>query len=181
MKIALIGYSGSGKSTLAAWLGDLYQIAPLYLDQLHWLPGWVEQVPAIEQEQLSSYLKEHENWIIDGNYFSLMFASRMAQADQIIFFDFPRFLCLKRCLRRYHQYRGRTRASITQGCEEKIDGEFLRWILWDGRKQACSEQYKDVLRCYGDKVVHLHNQKELDAYKKCELQVQITSRSDVKG
>lgn len=172
MKIALIGYSGGGKSTMAAWLSDLYQIPVLYLDQLHWLPGWVEQTAAIEQAQLSSFLEEHTDWIIDGNYFSLEFASRMAQADQILFFDFSRFLCLKRCLNRYHQYRGRTRASITQGCEEKIDGEFLRWILWDGRKQRCRKHYEEVLRCYGDKVIHLRNQKELEAYKKRELQVQ---------
>lgn len=48
MKIAIIGYSGSGKSTLAQALAVAYNAPALYLDQVHWLPGWVER-PAAEE------------------------------------------------------------------------------------------------------------------------------------
>ena len=41
MKIAVIGYSGSGKSTLAGKLGEKYGIPVLYLDTVHFLPGWI--------------------------------------------------------------------------------------------------------------------------------------------
>ena len=52
MKIAVIGYSGAGKSTLAKALGERYGAEVLYLDQVHWLPGWRER-PADEEEKLA--------------------------------------------------------------------------------------------------------------------------------
>ena len=43
MKISIIGFSGSGKSTLAKALSMKYNIKPLYMDTIHWLPNWVEK------------------------------------------------------------------------------------------------------------------------------------------
>lgn len=164
MKIALVGYSGSGKSRTAKHLGEMYHIKPLYMDQLHWQPGWVEQAKEVEIAQYQSYLNEHEDWIIDGNYFSLGFEQRMAQADQIIFFNFSRWNCLWRVLKRYLKHQGKTRESMTQGCEEKLDWGFLRWILLDGRSKDKRQQYEAIFLQYPDKAIQLHNQKELDAF-----------------
>lgn len=44
MKMAVIGYSGSGKSTLAEYWGRGYHADVLYLDAVHWPPGWTERV-----------------------------------------------------------------------------------------------------------------------------------------
>ena len=43
MKIAILGTSGSGKSTLAKRLGERYGLPVLYMDTVHFLPGWVER------------------------------------------------------------------------------------------------------------------------------------------
>ena len=56
MKIAIIGYSGSGKSTLAERLGNKYSAPVLYLDKVHWLPGWIEREPPKELEMTQSFL-----------------------------------------------------------------------------------------------------------------------------
>ena len=67
MKIAVLGYSGCGKSTLTAQLG----LPALHLDQVHWLPGWMEQESELEREQVKQFLDANSNWVMEGNYLSL--------------------------------------------------------------------------------------------------------------
>lgn len=141
MKIAIIGYSGSGKSSLAAFLGELYNVDVLYLDSLHFLSGWVERETQDEINLMNEFLHSHSQWVIDGNYGCLSYQQRMEEADQIIFMNFNRFVCLYRAIKRLFRYRGKTRESITEGCIEKIDFEFIRWILYDGRT---SKLKKDI-------------------------------------
>lgn len=61
MKVAVIGYSGSGKSTLAKLISDKNKIPALFLDCVHWLPGWKERSDEEKNEivkELSEYIKE---------------------------------------------------------------------------------------------------------------------------
>lgn len=164
MKIAIIGYSGSGKSTLAKRLGALYGIPVLYIDRIQWLPGWKERDMHSKQEAMSSFLDGQEQWVIDGYYPSLSYERRMAEADRIIFLSLPRLVCLMRVCKRRIQNGNRARESMTPGCEERLDGEFLRWVLLDGRTKARREKMMDVLRQYPHKAVMLRSQREIDAW-----------------
>lgn len=83
MKIAIIGYSGAGKSTLAKRIADGLGIEPLPLDQTHFLPGWVEREPEESRKLVQAEL-EKPNWVIDGNYPSLLWEERLKDADQIV-------------------------------------------------------------------------------------------------
>lgn len=165
MKIAILGYSGSGKSTLAKAMGEKYGVAVLHLDRVHWLPGWQEREPAVEQAMAAQFLDSHDGWVIDGNYTSLSYQRRLEEADQIVLLLFPRLTCLCRAFRRYVKNKGRTRDSVAEGCPEKFDWEFARWILWDGRKQKARDRYDGIRRTYGEKTVVLKNQRELDAFQ----------------
>ena len=49
---------------------------------------------------------------------------------------FGRFTCLSRVLKRWWKNRGKVRYSSAPGCEEKIDAEFLWWVLHQGRTPA---------------------------------------------
>ena len=168
MKIALIGYSGSGKSTLAQKLGQKYGAEVLHIDTVHWLPDWQERPREEEEQMMQSFLDTHDTWVIDGNYKKLLFDRRMEEADRIIFMAFNRFSCLYRVIRRYRTYKGRTRESITEGCDEKIDKEFLLWILRDGRSKKHKRAYQDVLDRYGEKTVVIKNQRQLTHYEKTQ-------------
>lgn len=161
MKIAIIGYSGSGKSTLAEFFAEKYNIPLLYLDKIHHLPNWQEQRLDIEQKEVKNFLDNNENWIIDGNYFKLSFERRMNEADKIIFMNFNRFNCLFRAIKRYFKYKGKSRNSITDGCDEKIDFEFVTWILHYGRTSKKKKKYFNVIDKYKNKMIIVKNQKQL--------------------
>ena len=164
MRIAIIGYSGSGKSTLASRLGEKYGVEVLYLDKVHWLPGWTERDRREELSITQEFLDKNSSWVIDGNYSKSFYERRMEEADSIIFMNFNRFSCLKRILKRFKNNKGKTRDSMTEGCNEKIDAEFLKWILWDGRTKKHKNRFKDTVNRYKDKVTVIRNGRELTKY-----------------
>ena len=151
MKIVVNGYSGSGKSTLARRLGGLYQIPVLHLDTVHWLPGWEEKAEAQERSEVRAFMDRNASWVIDGNYRKLEYERRLQEADRIIFMDFNRFSCLFRAYRRYLDHKGRARSSMTEGCEEKLDLEFIRWILWDSRTRKQKKLWRAMKETCGEK------------------------------
>ena len=166
MKIAIIGYSGSGKSTLAAYLGELYDTPVLHLDTVRFLPGWVERDKDEESAIVRAFMDEHteDGWVIDGNYTSVHYARRMQEADRILFLSFSRFACLLRATKRYRTFRGRTRPSAAEGCNETLDAAFVKWILLDGRTKERRARYEQVAAQYPEKFVRIKTQRALTAY-----------------
>ena len=163
MKIAVIGYSGAGKSTLARALGGRYGIPVLHFDRVHHAPGWQERDKA-EAHRIAHEFMEQPQWVIDGNYTKYEYERRMAEADKIILLDFPRLNCFVRAWKRYFRYRGRTREDMCEGCPEKMDLEFMRWILWEGHGKQKKKWLAAGLEQYWDKVTVLRSQKEIDRY-----------------
>ena len=95
--------------------------------------------------------------MIDGNYKALSYERRCEEADVIIQMLFGRLDCLSRCLRRY-------RTDMTEGCDEKINWDFIRWILWDGRKREKRDLFRLTRECYPNKTIVIRNQRDLDSY-----------------
>ena len=133
-RVMIIGFSGAGKSTLASDIADIIGVEPTYMDKLNWLPGWVEDTRENKRKKLSKIL-ERESWVIDGSYRAVLYKERMKLADTIIFLDFNRLLCFYRAIKRRVMYNGKTRPDMTEGCYEKMDVEFAKWVLIDGRKK----------------------------------------------
>ena len=165
MKIAIMGYSGSGKSTLARELAEIYSADILHFDTVQFLPNWEGRNLDEKKKITEEFMDTHESWIIDGNYSKLFYDRRMEEADEIILLLFNRFACLHRAYCRYRQYKNTTRPDMAQGCNEKLDFEFIKWILWDGRKKSAKERYQKVISEYGNKTVVIKNQKQLDQYR----------------
>jgi adenylate kinase family enzyme len=126
-KLLLIGPGGAGKSTLARQIGERLGLPVIHLDTLYWRPGWIE-TPRDEWRVVLAQLLTQDAWVMDGNFGGTL-NMRLAAADTVILFDFPPMLCLWRVIRRRIRYRGRSRPDMAPGCAEKIDFEFVWWIL----------------------------------------------------
>ncbi|AUN13596.1 DNA topology modulation protein [Paraclostridium sordellii] len=163
MKIAIIGYSGSGKSTLAKQLSTYYKIPVLFLDKVKFLPNWVDRSLDESRLMVQDFMK-NDSWIIDGNYRDFLQRQRLEEATKIIFLDFPRYSCLYRAFKRYCKYKNKTREDMANGCFEKMDFEFVNWILREGRTKEIKSHYDEIKKEFADKMVILRNQKEIDLF-----------------
>ena len=164
MKISIIGYSSSGKSTLAQNLGNILNIPVLHLDKVNFLPEWKERNKEESKKIVEDFIKNNNEFIIDGNYIKFVYDLRMKLSDKIIFLDFDRITCLFQAFQRYNKYKGKVRDSMTEGCYEKLDWDFIKWILFDGRNEERINRYNKIIEEYKDKIIILKNRKEVDDF-----------------
>jgi adenylate kinase family enzyme len=127
-RVMVIGCGGAGKSTLARQLSAVTGLPLIGLDRAYWRSGWVEP-PKDEWRAIVAGLAAEPAWVMDGNY-SGTFDLRMPRADTVVWLDTPRTTCLWRVVLRLLRDYGRTRADLPDGCPEKLDAKFLRYV-WD--------------------------------------------------
>lgn len=156
-RILIVGSSGAGKSTLSRQLAKQWDLPVVHLDALFWQPGWNPAPRPEFIEKVKVELAKSE-WIMDGNYDSSI-ELREQYADLIIFLDFSNVLCVYRACKRAWKYRGETRPDMGEGCPEKMDWEFVRWI-WRFPKDARPEMIKILSKTSAD-VITLKSPKEV--------------------
>ncbi len=131
----VIGCSGGGKSTLAQALSARLNLPYISMDRaFFWLPGWKLRDRAQIREMIARAVGE-ERWIMDGTSPGTM-DLRLPRADLVLWLRMPRFLCIARVILRRIRFAGRARPEMADGCPEKIDIEFLRYIWNFERKHA---------------------------------------------
>ncbi|TFE02486.1 DNA topology modulation protein [Jeotgalibacillus sp. R-1-5s-1] len=133
-KILIIGSGGAGKSTIARRLSNILSIPVYHLDALFWKPGW-EQSDREEFRHKIQDIMMQKTWILDGNFNSTM-EQRLEMCDTVIFLHYSRFVCTSRAIKRRLQYANRSRPDMTEGCKEKLDMDFLKWIWFYNDRHA---------------------------------------------
>ncbi len=158
-KIIIVGSGGAGKTTLARRLGEATGIEVIHLDSLFWRPNWT-RTPEEEWISKVESLVKCDSWIMDGNFGGTR-EIRLAACDTIIWLDTPRHVCLYRALKRTVTYHNRTRPDMAEGCNEKLDWEFLRWI-WEypSRIPRLLEQIKNHS---GKRLIVIRSEKDVEA------------------
>jgi len=163
-KILVIGSPGSGKSTLALKLGKRLSLPVIHLDNHFWNPGWIE-TPEDKWHAIVSKLVSGDQWIIDGN-FSRTFDIRFPAADTIIYLDFPTRICMWRIFKRIFNGYGKVRPDLAEGCPEKIDFVFFKWV-WTFRKKHRSNTLKYLSDYSQSKnIITFTNSSQIDDYLK---------------
>lgn len=161
-RITIIGGGGAGKSTFSRQLGEKINLPVCHLDSLFWNPGWVETPKEQWNDRIKDLLDE-EKWIIDGNYRRTLEA-RIQKSDTVIFLDMPTHLRMYRIFKRRIMYHGKTRPDMREGCNEKLDWEFIKWV-WNYNKNS-RKSVIETLDKYNKsvEVIVLKNGKEVKCY-----------------
>jgi adenylate kinase family enzyme len=167
-RVLVIGPGGAGKSTFAQRLGQLLNIEVKHLDSFYWKAGWTE--PSKEDwVKTVTELASAASWIMDGNFGGTL-ELRLKHCDTIIFLDMPRFLCLWRITKRRLRYHNRSRPDMAEGCSEKLDLEFIKWV-WNYSRRSRPKVVKLLHEHSGTKqVVWLRSNAEVERFLKCLTQ-----------
>ena len=161
--IGLLGPNGAGKSTLARKLGEKTGLPVVHLDALFWKPGWVE-MPKDEFDALLRQEMAKEQWIMDGNFNRTM-PERIKRCDTIIYLDFSRLACLMGVLKRVITTYGKVRPDMGEGCPERIDLEFLKWV-WNFNKNKRESYYKLLNEAENVETIVLKNRRAVKLFLK---------------
>jgi len=125
-RVLVIGISGAGKSTFSRALAARTGLPVIHLDTEFWQPGW-KTTPTPDSCPKVAELVTRDAWIMDGNFAGTL-DLRLPRADTVVWFDYPRLVCLRRTLWRVVSYYNRNRPDLPEGCPEGFDLEFLRYI-----------------------------------------------------
>ena len=162
-RIIIIGCPGSGKSTLARVLGEKLDLTVVHLDRLWWKAGW-ENVTMEEFDRRLENALNLDSWIIDGNYSRTMDA-RLEKCDTIIYLDFSRWACLWGMFHRVILNRGKVRPDMAEGCPERFDLDFLKWV-WNFNKNKREQYYRLLNEAEGVETIVLKNRRAVRKFLK---------------
>ena len=160
-RIIIIGCGGAGKSTLARQLGEKLNIPVVHLDKLFWKPGWVEK-SSEEFDELHRHELSKEKWIMDGNFNRTM-PERIARCDTIIYLDFNRLACLCGVVKRVLTTYGTVRPDMGEGCPERIDFTFLKWV-WNYNREKRDRNYRLLSEASHAQTIVLKNRRAVKKF-----------------
>ncbi|WP_212942833.1 AAA family ATPase [Paenibacillus antibioticophila] len=163
-RVLVIGCPGSGKSTFSSRLNKESNIPVIHLDTIYWKPGWISCTDQEFDEILRDLLLQ-ETYIMDGNY-SRTIEFRISFADTVYFFDYSRYLCLYRVIKRRIMNHGKTGEYMGKDCQESINYKFIKSV-WNFRKNQRAKIMNVLDEYKGDKdIVIFRKPKEANMYLK---------------
>lgn len=162
-RIMIIGCGGAGKSTLARQLGERLNLPVVHLDKLFWKPGWIS-VSREEFDRLHREALAEEKWILDGNFDRTM-AERIRHCDTVIYLDFSRVACLMGVVKRILTTYGTVRPDMGEGCPERFDLDFLKWV-WNFNRNKRENTYRLLNETEGVEKIVLKNRRAVKRFLK---------------
>ncbi len=148
-RIMIFGRPGSGKSTFAHALHQVTDLPLYHLDKYFFSYNWIER-DYDEFLMIQYRLIEQNEWIIDGNATKSL-QLRWMQADVVIYFNYPRWLCYWRVLKRYitrNLFSGDKDIFVDDRaphCKEKIQWKLLKYMYsFDERVRTTVQLMQEV-------------------------------------
>jgi len=169
-RIVITGNSGSGKSTLARQMSEILGLPVIHIDSLRFVENesWIE-IPKDEFRAKVATAVATDKWIFEGCSTSSL-PQRLERCDTIIFLDFNRLFCLYNAVKRRVQIRKKPRLELPNGCIDKIDRRFLKWILLDYPKIS-RPKINEMIYASGK---HIYRFKKRKAVKRFLRELQYT-------
>ena len=133
----------------------------VHLDQLFWHPGWVEST----KDEIDAKILEElgkPRWIMDGNY-NRTLPMRLEKCDAVIYLDFSRVACMFGVLKRILTTYGTVRPDMAEGCPERFDLDFLKWV-WNFNKSKREKYYRLLNETDGIEKIVLKNRRAVKRF-----------------
>lgn len=165
-RIIILGCAGSGKSTLSKQLGEALNLNIAHLDKIYYLPNWKERDHE-EFKKMQEEIVQEDKWIIDGNFRDTL-DIRLNRCDLIIYLDLNRFVSLHNAHKRYKMYKDKQRDSLAEGCLDKFDKSFRKWIL-NFKKNSKPIIMKKISEYPEKDILIFKTRRSLDKYLKNQL------------
>jgi adenylate kinase family enzyme len=156
-KIMIFGRPGSGKSTFALELGKILNLPVFHLDKYIFVSNWT---PRDFQEYLTiqQSIVDTPAWFIDGNRTKSL-EMRYAKADLVLYFNYPRLVCLWRIFKRVWDKNTQI-DDRADGCKEWVPLSLIPY-MWnfqnrvDTQLNLFKEKYPNV------RFIEINNDNEL--------------------
>lgn len=97
-KIIITGTTCTGKTTLGKKLAKEISAPQIDLDDLHFLPNWVEKEKERFVKDVNKEIEGLDTWIVTGSYQSLLKDTVWQEASTIVWLDYPLNLIIRRFL-----------------------------------------------------------------------------------
>ncbi len=124
-RIVVMGSPGAGKTTFSDKLGKILSLPVYHLDKYFW-KNWKE-CPDEEWNKIVTKFTQEDSWIIDGNYMRTI-DIRLERAETAVFLDYKRRVCLWSVFKRVVKNYGKQRPDLGDGCPERFDMKFMKWV-----------------------------------------------------
>ena len=95
-KIIITGTSCTGKTSLGKRLAEQLSLTQIDLDDLHFLPNWVEKENKQFIEDVNDEVDGLDDWIVTGSYQTVLKDTLWKKASIIVWLDYPLHLILRR-------------------------------------------------------------------------------------
>jgi len=96
-RIIVTGTSCTGKTTLGEKLAAAFGMTQIDLDDLHFLPNWVEKEDTVFIKEVNDTVDALDSWIVSGSYQTVLKDTLWQKATVIVWLDYPLNLILRRC------------------------------------------------------------------------------------
>lgn len=161
-RIMIFGRPGSGKSTFAKYLQKQTGYPLYHLDKYFFEANWQERNYE-DFLKIQQKIVDEPEWIVDGNSTKSL-EMRFKKADLVLYFNFPRFICLLRIMKRFF-FKNSTIDDRAMGCPERIRFSLLKY-MWTFH-QRVQEPIQMLKNKYPQaKFVEIQNDKVLESVKK---------------
>lgn len=118
---------------MARRIAKITNLRLIHMDYFYYHPNWeLRDNDDIIQSVVESIAED--GWVFDGNH-SSTYELRAKNAEMIIWVRIPRWRCILNVCHRAWQFRGKTRPDMADGCIERLNWGFIKFI-WNFDKRS---------------------------------------------
>ncbi|MGI5895030.1 MAG: AAA family ATPase [Candidatus Merdivicinus sp.] len=163
-RVLIIGGNGAGKTTFARKLAEQTRLPLVHLDRLYWRDDWQSASPEEFNHLLATELSK-DVWILDGNILRTL-PLRLQFCDTVLYFDFPRLLCLWGAIKRILSYYGKSRPDMGGFCPETFNRSERAFLtgIWRNHT-AVRERMQEILSHAPDvRIIRFRNRRQAQRF-----------------